>query len=304
MKKFDNCIAIVCTETFLDFSLFLASELKKQNFINYDVVICSGDDLSHRMPENVQFFKIDAEQFTKDLPTTPRLQKFCYWRIPAIEVLSEIYEKILYLDTDIFVNGEGIGYLFNIDLKNHVIAAVRDAHQIVRPSRLPIENSALNLGFSDYFNAGFLLINGLRWKSTNSYLKVQEIGRKYPHALTAYDQSLLNLMCDGDWLELSPVWNWQYGYRNCFITDIISPKLIHFCGNGKFWNISDVMIPTRYREAYYLYLHQTLPTDFPLSTINFEFFKLFLKNLWYFKQHTEYVSKFKNAYMTISHSKN
>jgi lipopolysaccharide biosynthesis glycosyltransferase len=304
MKKYDNCIAIVCTENYFEYSLFLASQLLKQSFINYDVVICSGDEISKSTPDNIKAYKIETESFTKNLPTNSRLQKFCYWRIPAIEYLSLLYKKILYLDTDIYVNGEGIANLFDIEMGNHVIAAVRDVHQIVRPNRIPTENSILKLPYTDYFNAGLLLINSKEWILQKCYESIKIIGQKYPHALSAFDQSLLNLLCAGKWLELSPVWNWQYSNRNCFITEIISPKLIHFCGSAKFWNFNEPMLPSRYRESCYVFLHQDINFTLPSTSINYQFFKILIKNLWYFKVHLKYTYNFSDSGAAISHDKN
>jgi len=301
MNKFENCVLLVCNKSFLNYALFLAQNLLHLKNINYDVVICSGENLADLIPENIRFVQIDTEEFTINLPTIPRLQQYSYWRIPAIEALSHLYDKVLYLDVDIYINCQDISILFEIDLCGQMIGAVRDVHQIARPNRMPIEFKALKMKYVNYFNAGLLLIDSALWREKNAYDLITELSKKYTAFLFCHDQSLLNLYAQGNWVEFSPIWNWQYGNRNCFITDIISPKLIHFSGAGKFWNILDTMIPTRYRESYFLYLNQSLPTDFPSSTINLEFFKVFLKNLWYFKKHNAYVCKFKNSYMTINH---
>ena len=301
MSEHNYCVVLVCNESFLNHALFLANNLLKLKNIAYDVVICSGDEISSQVPANIKFIQIETEEFTNNLPTIPRLQKYSYWRIPAIDAVSNSYSKILYLDVDIYINCEDISELFNLDLDGKMIGAVRDVQQITRPNRMPLEFKALNLKFTNYFNAGLLLIDCKKWREQDAFQNIVFLSKKYTNILYCHDQSLLNLLVKGNWVELSPVWNWQYSYRNCFITEVISPKLIHFCGAEKFWNILDVMIPTRYRESYHLYLHQSLPKDFPSGTINFEYFKVFLKNMWYFNKHNIYISKFKNSYMTISH---
>jgi len=304
MNKFENCILLVCNKPFLVYTLFLANKLLDLKNINYDVVICSGENLNDLIPQNIRFIQIDTEEFTNNLPTIPRLQHYSYWRIPAIEAASEAYSKILYLDVDIYINCKDISTLFKIDLCGQIFGAVRDVHQIARPQRMPMEFKALNKKYVNYFNAGLLLVDSKLWRKNDSYKCITGLSKKYTKFLFCHDQSLLNLYANGNWVELSPVWNWQYSDRNCFIIEIISPKLIHFSGAGKFWNISDVNIPTRFRESYYLHLHHSLPADFPCSTIGSDFFKIFLKNLWYFKRHDAYVNKFSNSTITINHLAN
>lgn len=141
MNKY--CVTLVCNEGFLDSALFVVQRLMSCEGQNFDVVICSNDDLSKKLPDFVLFKHIDTEEFTATLPENSRLKKFTYWRIPAIEKLTKVYEKVLYLDTDIYINTRNIGEIFSLDMKHHVLAASLDVHQVVRPTRIPKEFRAL-----------------------------------------------------------------------------------------------------------------------------------------------------------------
>lgn len=301
MKIYNNCIVLVCNEAFLPHALYLAHKVSRLKKNNYDVIICSGEDLSDKIPKEINFVHIDTEEFTENLPTIPRLQQFTYWRIPAINALTNHYSKILYLDVDIFVDCFDISDIFHIDLKNHIIGAVRDVHQIVRPTRTPREFKGLGLDGGSYFNAGLLLINSNLWRENNAYEKIISISKIHRERLYCHDQSLLNLLVKGQWIELSPVWNWQYSKRNSFITHLVAPKLIHFSGHSKFWNYSDEQIPTRFRENHHNFFNDSTPVDFPLSKINKKTYVGLLKNIWYLRKYHAYVSRFKTHLSVVAH---
>lgn len=300
-----NCILLVCNKGFLDYAMFIANQLSKQ-MKNYDVVICSSENIKRQINEKlpVSFLHIETTSFTDNLPTIDRLGKYAYWRIPAIENLSKKYRKILYLDTDIFVNTVDIEKIFEIDLDNYILAAVRDVHQITKPNRIPHECKALKKPWFPYFNSGVLLINSRQWIQQNCFEKIKGLCTNSTHALVCHDQSLLNLMCDGKWLELSPVWNWQYSYKNCFLTEYVSPKFIHFAGAKKLWHDADGTIPKKYWEIYQQYKSKTIEdSNFPdwNTDIFKDLGKRLLKNVFYFNAYKKYIAQFPKSTSIINH---
>ena len=72
-----------------------------------------------------------------------------------------------------------------------------------------------------------------------------ELAEASPEALFCHDQSLLNLHFYMNWLELSPLWNWQNSDRVNLIGEFVSPYLVHFVGHRKVWNTDDMSIPTQ-----------------------------------------------------------
>ncbi len=78
--------------------------------------------------------------------------------------VSEIPDKILYLDIDIMV-GDDISKLYNIDISEYEYAAVKEKYGcwIIRP---------------DYINAGMLLLNMKKIKETRLLEKAREMLRK------------------------------------------------------------------------------------------------------------------------------
>jgi len=300
------CVVLTCDKNYLKHACFVAFQLKAHAKFSFDFIISSGDDLGISYSEGVQYLKIQVPDFIAHLPVNERLREFTYWRIPAIDTLAERYERILYLDTDLFVNSRGIDDLFAMHMRGHALAAVLDVHQTVRPKREVPEFKIAGLGHSPYFNAGVLLVDAMQWREVRAYQRIIDICGAYGNALCRHDQSLLNLAFKDDWLELSPVWNWQYSYRNSFLTEWASPRLIHFAGAHKLWGPPTGHIPRRYREVYANFITSQggdgdgllagdEPCELPGQT------KTLLKNLWYYRAIRKDISRFPNALSTISH---
>ena len=149
-------------------------------------------------------------------------------------------------------------------------------------------------------------MDAFRWREGMIYQRIVDLCGDHGHAFSRHDQSLLNLAFKDDWLELSPVWNWQYSQRNSFLTEWTSPRLIHFAGAHKLWSPPTGSIPRRYREAYAEFLVAqgadgavVLADDEPSELP--EQFKTLLKNLWYFRAIRKDISRFPHALSTISH---
>ena len=149
-------------------------------------------------------------------------------------------ERVLYLDTDIIVNGS-LNSFFLTDLKGFPVAAVRD-----------VDGS---------FNTGVMLVDNLQWKELSVSDKCLELseGEKSEHWELEHfngDQTILNFVFQDNWLELDKRFNVQVGY------DLIAfynhwqehfkleyePLVIHYTTNRKPWNSS---VSYRFREKWW-----------------------------------------------------
>ena len=149
-------------------------------------------------------------------------------------------ERVLYLDTDIIVNGS-LNSFFLTDLKGFPVAAVRD-----------IDGS---------FNTGVMLIDNLQWKDLSVLDKCLELfeGEKSKHWELEHfngDQTILNSVFQNNWLELDKRFNVQVGYdlvafynhweKHFNLED--EPLVIHYTTNRKPWNSS---VSYRFREKWW-----------------------------------------------------
>lgn len=142
---------------------------------------------------------------------------------------SNDYDKIIYLDGDIIACRD-INQLFQSSLEDKICAACPENFLPIRRQQFFQENLKLKINHK-YFNAGVLLIDSKKWRKYNIKYKLFEIECTYRDVLKQADQDCLNIMFNGDYFELSNIYNWmtqEDGDGN----DII---LRHFNTNVKPW---------------------------------------------------------------------
>lgn len=178
---------------------------------DFDICLCSSDPLT--IPAalawaGVRMVRLGDNPFAHG-PDAGRHGAAAYLRLMMPDLLAGDYRRILYLDSDIVVSGGGIGRLLDIDLGGRWIGAVRDNLQWRTPGRRTAEFRAMGRPALPYFNSGVMLIDTAGWVAAGVGARAQSLFREHGARMTRHDQSLLNLIADGDWAELSPVWNWQ-----------------------------------------------------------------------------------------------
>jgi lipopolysaccharide biosynthesis glycosyltransferase len=185
-----------------------------------------------------------------------------YFRLFIPELLGN-YQKVIYLDCDIICN-VNIALLFDTDLGNHLLAAVRDSavawyysnkdkklfrnwHQVL----LHLTNP------ENYFNAGMALINIELFRktvSTNEILKLAT-SRKWQ----LHDQDILNYLVEGKTLFLPYRWNFMYEKYTTHLPEHLkkeynearkNPYIIHY----KPWNCENY---TEHFELFWKYATRT-----------------------------------------------
>ena len=161
-----------------------------------------------------------------------------YLRLIALEELGRSHGRILYLDCDLLPR-TSIAPLLALDLRGHALAAVRSALFWGVPKRSR-RRYAASLGLSDkrkYLNSGVLLLDGAEWTGREIGLKAMAFNRDFPELCRFNDQSAINAVVKGDWLEMSPRWNWSLGPAGSrSLWESWQPHILHFNGKRKPWN--------------------------------------------------------------------
>jgi lipopolysaccharide biosynthesis glycosyltransferase len=166
------------------------------------------------------------------------------YRLLLSELLSVETRRVLYIDADIISVGP-LAELFELDLKGHVLGAVRDANAPWAAG--PAGAAWRELGMdpsSPYFNAGVLLIDTPRWRRDRVGEQSLELLRREKPRWG--DQDALNKVIEGRWLELPRRWNLQTGeltgngpawalWRDEVESAVADPSIIHFTGRDKPW---------------------------------------------------------------------
>lgn len=182
-----------------------------------------------------------------------------YLRLALPAAFSNDYDRILYMDSDIFIQGGDFAGLLAVDMGAHAIGAVRDNIQWRTPGRRARQFRRLGMPARPYFNAGVLLMDVARYNEQDILARCMELGRTHADRMIRHDQNLYNGVLQGDWAELSPVWNWQYTWASRLLEGMADANLVHFIGSKKPWNHTGGELPLRFRRSYRRFLAQHFP---------------------------------------------
>ncbi|ENB1862878.1 hypothetical protein ABHE10_001821, partial [Campylobacter coli] len=144
-------------------------------------------------------------------------------------------KKCLYLDCDIVVE-DSLNFIWNIDLKDNYVAAVKDTWVTTHN----YYKNAYNLKNS--FNAGVLLINLEQWRkddiSEKLFLNTESLAKN--NIMQWQDQDVLNYTFGNKWIILGPRYNVQYSFYKDTQQDLYDdvdmelaknyPIIIHYTG--------------------------------------------------------------------------
>ena len=204
----------------------------------------------------IEFIFIDGSKFDS-MVTTHHFSKGVYYRLMMAELIKE--DKILYLDADLVVL-ENIAKLYETDLEDNYLAAV------INPN-FNRHNELLMNHYSKYFNCGVLLVNLNLWSKNKVFEKSIEYMRINKSNIQLADQDVLNAIVDGNWKEISPIYNQQAVFfendENIYINEFddkeikltkTCPIIVHFSGSYKPWNLR---YKHPFKNMYWKYLFKT-----------------------------------------------
>lgn len=161
---------------------------------------------------------MDDSKF-RDLPIEySRFDVHTYFRLYLGRLLPETVGNLLYLDSDLVVDGP------LTDLFDRPARAPLEA---VRDYGMDADRLALR-GNNRYFNAGVMYIPLAHWR------REQYHGKLLSHVPPTYeyaDQEILNDFFKGQWHELS----WRYNTFHFFLYRFPAPSVIHYAGDHKPW---------------------------------------------------------------------
>jgi lipopolysaccharide biosynthesis glycosyltransferase len=156
------------------------------------------------------------------------------------EHLAGRYDKILYLDADLVIEGD-VGALFRLDMGKRAVAAVPSGRvwaDVTEEKKDWWLAHFRALGMTPpygYFNSGVLLIDLASWNREQLTRRTLEFIRKNADICFLPDEDALNAVLDGDLIELSPIWNARPTGPLSFSTDEVRPVIVHYAGPLKPW---------------------------------------------------------------------
>ena len=181
---------------------------------------------------NVLFYDVSSYLLLIDkLPSDNRITEESYFRLLIPDILNKSIHKVLYLDSDVVINGD-ISELWNINIDNYSSAVVLDEIS-------PDNNILYKIECQDkeYFNAGVMLLNLDYIRHLDFMSIVDVIVKKYIGFIKYHDQDILNVAFATNKYILSNKWNYTHGKDSCLVKKCIrEPVIIHFIGPIKPWH--------------------------------------------------------------------
>lgn len=249
--KHRHAIVLCCDQNYLPYALNAASQINALHPTReFDICVCYGER-AVSIPNSLEHLDIRLCHFeTGTLFDGLRLDKGkshdVYLRLALPEVFAADYDRILYMDSDIFVQGGDFHALLQLEFDTHPIAAVRDNSQWRSPNRRPRQFKVLGLPSARYFNAGVILMDVARYNAQGLLQRCVDLGRAHADQMIRHDQNLYNAVLQGAWAEISPMWNWQFTWSSRLFASIYEPHVVHFIGSAKPWNDPLGQLSARY----------------------------------------------------------
>lgn len=173
--------------------------------------------------------------------------KSAYYKLLIPELLGPAYQRILYLDCDVVVEGD-ITELWYADVGKNYVLAVRDLINPFVSSPFGLKNwRELGRQPSDeLFNTGVLVFNTAKWRKENATNRLVRYLRENSRYIRLCDQDAMNAVFGDTWGRLDPCWNvlpymhiagsYSLLSKKSHEDLLARAKLLHYCGPNKPWN--------------------------------------------------------------------
>jgi lipopolysaccharide biosynthesis glycosyltransferase len=171
------------------------------------------------------------------LPVNSATNRIIYAKLFLSSLIGKAYDRILYLDSDVWICSESFARLFDLDMQGNAIAAARDVLDLTHDKEFA--DYKVRLGLSPqtpYFNSGLMLVDVAKYEADEIGQRALEYILKGNFRGQWHDQSGLNHVLKGRYLEISSLWNWHACNRSPTVAARFAPIVRHFTGRSKPWN--------------------------------------------------------------------
>ena len=175
-------------------------------------------------------FDFDTIDFTKI--TDAHVSKATYFRLFFQKYLPEDIEFITYVDSDIIClrdpETDVKEAIKKINKNNLLLGAISEGKGT--------KNNQIRLDMKSdkYFNAGVMIINLKEWRAKIQISKILYLMEKLREKIVWWDQDILNVLIDGDYLNLKNDLNKKTSdFDNMPEKSVI---FVHYSGKGKPWS--------------------------------------------------------------------
>jgi hypothetical protein len=247
----------------MPYSLFLAHQIAAAHPArDFDICIVSAKPIvPHPLLESlgIRAVQIEAGAIEARLHVNDRIGFATYMRVFMPRLWQAEYDRLFYLDGDIYYQRGDFSELLSQSLGGLALAAVPDCTYWGRPDHHAKDIKALGLPAARYFNAGVLLIDVPAFIGQGCYDAAMQLILTRGKELQMHDQTTLNVVMANRWAQLPVQWNFQYHYTTMLWSPQIDVCLFHFVGPRKPFSAKYGANARRFTTPYRLFLGQHFP---------------------------------------------
>ena len=196
-------ILITLNSEYADYAAVMLTSLITNNDANISV-FCLYRNLDNSAKEllistvvrksgnSIEFIYMDDEKckLFKDFPTTDALTVECYFVLMAHDFLPSSMERILYLDSDLLVDGD-MSELYNASFDEQYVVVAGQSHKEVNGNLYPL---GARPKYGECFNSGVILFNLPKMRQDIAAKVYWDFAVKENYDFSLADQGILNLV--------------------------------------------------------------------------------------------------------------
>lgn len=259
-------VCFCCDRRYLPYAAFAAGQIADLHPERaFDIILAGSEplpDLPLLTRYGVRTLEIDMGNRFDGLRLDSRRTSAVYLRLALPGLLAKEYDRLLYLDSDIFVARSGIDRLLAVDMGGRAIGAVRDNTQWRTPARRPEQYRRFGWPSGPYFNSGMLLMDCDMFGEADLMDRCITFGQTHKDRLIGHDQTLLNCVLRGAWAEMSPRWNWQFTWASWIYALSEDARILHFIGPNKPWADRSGHFPQTITRPFHEFLTDHFPDTY------------------------------------------
>ena len=215
----------------------------------------SMEELKKLEVENVKFSFENVSKKVKGIEKDLELRLRDYYSIAIfyrlfIPSMFPEYKKAIYLDAEIVILDD-IAKMYNMDMKNNILAVVSDATVNNTKDFVIYAKQALGVVPPKYFNSGVLLMDLRKMREEKIEEKFLYLLVKYNLETIAPDQDYLNILCKDRVLYLDETWDKMPDFGEYIEEEKL--HIIHYNMFRKPWHYDDVP----YSDIFWRYAKKT-----------------------------------------------
>jgi lipopolysaccharide biosynthesis glycosyltransferase len=250
-------------DRYAPYALFLIQQIRAAFPAGaFDICLVSEKPLTpHPLHDamNLRIVQIDVGPLAQFALVDARLGLAAYLRAFMPRLWEQDYDRLLYLDADMYFQRGDILQLFDLPLGDAPLAAVLDTKQWHKPDRPAKDLKPFNLPYCLYFNSGLLLIDVAAYNAQNIGEQVLQLIADRGKDLEWHDQTAMNVVLQGHWAELPVQWNYQFNHKTMLWACQFNVCIFHFIGGRKPFYGRYGAFSRRFTHPYRRFMEQHFP---------------------------------------------